>query len=123
MHVHGVEGVDSLEDGYGIGNEELEKCAAAQKVEIRKGDFVIVRTGHMERCLARGSWEGYAGGDAPGLRFETAEWIRRTDMAAITMAALRRFSSARFMISLPLRCQSTRGAPRPPRWDLPGSFD
>ena len=76
-------GVASLEDGYGIGVDELEDCAASQKVEIRKGDFVIVRTGHMERCLASGEWGGYAGGDAPGLRFETADWIRRTDMAAI----------------------------------------
>jgi kynurenine formamidase len=76
-------GVTSLEDGYAISVEELEKTAALQKVEIRKGDFVIVRTGHMERCLAAGEWGGYAGGDAPGLRFETADWIRRTDMAAI----------------------------------------
>jgi kynurenine formamidase len=76
-------GVDSLEDGYGISTAELEKCAAAQGVEIRKGDFVIVRTGHMERCLKAGKWEGYAGGNAPGMRFETAEWIRKTDMAAI----------------------------------------
>src|SRR5258708_5168766 len=76
-------GVDSLEDGYGIGTEELEKCAAAQGVEILKGDFVIVRTGHMERCLKAGKWEGYAGGNAPGLRFETAEWIRKMDIAAI----------------------------------------
>src|SRR5262249_53925023 len=76
-------GVDSFEDGYGIGTDELEACAAAQHVEIRRGDFVIVRTGHMERCLAAGSWGGYAGGNAPGLRFETAEWIRRTDIAAI----------------------------------------
>ncbi len=68
--------VDSLDDGYGISIAELEKCAAAQKVEVRKGDFVIVRTGHMERCLARGSWDGYAGGNSPGLRFETAEWVR-----------------------------------------------
>lgn len=83
LDVARYKGVDSLEDGYGISNAELEKCAAAQGVEVRKGDFVIVRTGHMERCLARGSWEGYAGGSAPGLRFETAEWVRRTDMAAI----------------------------------------
>jgi kynurenine formamidase len=75
--------VDSLKDGEGISVDELEKCAAAQKVEIRKGDFVIFRTGHMERCLASGEWGGYAGGDAPGLRFETADWIRRTDIAAI----------------------------------------
>jgi kynurenine formamidase len=76
-------GVESLEDGYGISTAELEKCAADQGVEIQRGDFVIVRTGHMERCLKAGEWGGYAGGDAPGLRFETAEWIRRTDMAAI----------------------------------------
>ena len=70
-------GVESLDDGYGIGIAELEKCAADQGVEVRKGDFVIVRTGHMERCLNAGKWGGYAGGDAPGLRFETAEWIRQ----------------------------------------------
>ena len=77
LDVARYKGVDSLEDGYGIGTEELEKCAAAQGVEVRKGDFVIVRTGHMERCLKAGKWEGYAGGNAPGLRFETAEWIRQ----------------------------------------------
>src|SRR5262249_12246581 len=75
--------VDWFEDGYGIGTDELQACAEAQHVEILRGDFVIVRTGHMERCLASGSWGGYAGGNAPGLRFETAEWIRSTDIAAI----------------------------------------
>jgi kynurenine formamidase len=76
-------GVESLEDGYGIGTGELEKCAADQGVEIQRGDFVIIRTGHMERCLSSGDWGGYAGGNAPGLRFETADWIRRADIAAI----------------------------------------
>lgn len=76
-------GGDYLADGYGIGIEELESCARKQGVEIRKGDFVIVRTGQMEACLARGDWGGYAGGDAPGLRFETAEWIHRKQIAAI----------------------------------------
>jgi kynurenine formamidase len=55
----------------------------AQGVEIRRGDFVIVRTGQQEACLARGDWAGYAGGDAPGLGFETAYWIRQHDIAAI----------------------------------------
>ena len=32
---------------------------------------------------ARGDWGGYAAGDAPGLRFETAEWIHRKQIAAI----------------------------------------
>src|SRR3984893_753790 len=73
----------SLEDGEGIGIDDLEKCAAAQRLEIRRGDFVIVRTGQMERCLKSGEWGSYAGGDAPGLKFETADWIRSAEIAAI----------------------------------------
>lgn len=76
-------GVDSLADGTPITSADLDGCAAAQGVTIRRGDFVIVRTGHQERCLAAGDWTGYAGGDAPGLAFETAWWIRRHDIAAI----------------------------------------
>ena len=72
-----------LEDGYGIGNDDLDGCAKAQGVEVRRGDFVIVRTGQMENCLARGDWGGYAAGDAPGLRFETAGWIHKKHIAAI----------------------------------------
>ena len=51
-------GVDSLDDGTAIDAEDLDQCAKDQKVEIRRGDFVIYRTGHMERCLAAGDWGG-----------------------------------------------------------------
>ena len=76
-------GVDSLDDGYAIINADLDACAKAQRVDIRKGDFVIVRTGHQERCLKKKDWHGYAGGDAPGVAFETCYWIREHDIAAI----------------------------------------
>ncbi|MGI9520867.1 MAG: cyclase family protein [Hyphomicrobiaceae bacterium] len=76
-------GVDSLQDGEAITIEDLNACSVAQGVEVRKGDFVIVRTGQQERCLQTGNWEGYAGGDAPGLAFETAYWIKNKDIAAI----------------------------------------
>ena len=33
-------GVDTLKDGEGISNDDLDACAQAQKVDIRKGDFV-----------------------------------------------------------------------------------
>ena len=75
--------VDWLEDGYGITNDDLDGTAAAQGVEIREGDFVIFRTGHQKRCIEKGDWLGYAGGDAPGVAFETAYWIRKHDIAAI----------------------------------------
>jgi kynurenine formamidase len=76
-------GAEWLEDGYAITNGDLDGCAKAQNVEIRKGDFVIVRTGQQERCLKQKNWDGYAGGDAPGLAFETCYWIREKDIAAI----------------------------------------
>ena len=72
-----------LKDGEGISNEELNKCARAQNVEIRKGDFVIVRTGQMERCLKEKEWGGYAGGDAPGVMFENCYWCQEKQIAAI----------------------------------------
>jgi hypothetical protein len=62
-----LRGVDWLQDGEGISNDELDQCAKQQNVDVRAGDFVIVRTGQMERCLADGDWGGYAGGDAPGV--------------------------------------------------------
>jgi kynurenine formamidase len=76
-------GVPSLDDGYAITRADLDACAAAQGVEVHKGDFVIVRTGHQERCLATKDWNGYAGGAAPGMAFETCFWLREKDVAAI----------------------------------------
>jgi kynurenine formamidase len=83
LDVARFKGLGSLPDGFGITGADLEACAKAQGVTVRKGDFVIVRTGHQERCLAAGSWSGYAGGDAPGLAFETCFWLRDKDVAAI----------------------------------------
>jgi kynurenine formamidase len=83
LDVARAKGVARLEDGYPITIADLDETARHQKVEVRRGDFVIVRTGQMEDCLARGDWGGYAGGDAPGLAFETCEWIYRKEIAAI----------------------------------------
>lgn len=83
LDVARFKGVDYLDDGYAITSEDLTRCAEAQKMAIRKGDFVIVRTGHQERCLAKKDWSGYAGGNAPGFGFETCFWLREKDVAAI----------------------------------------
>ena len=72
-----------LDDGTAVTCDDLDATAAAQRIEVRRGDFVIVRTGQMEQRLAAGEWGGYAGGDAPGLAFETAEWLHRKEVAAI----------------------------------------
>ena len=83
LDVARFKGLDSLEDGYGITGEDLDKTAQKQGVELMPGDYIVVRTGHMERCLAAGNWDGYPGGDAPGLAFESLEWVQRTQLAAL----------------------------------------
>jgi kynurenine formamidase len=75
--------LDYLEDGTAITIADLEATARSQKVEVRRGDFVIFRTGQMEQRLAAGEWGTYAGGDAPGLAFETCKWIYEKQIAAI----------------------------------------
>jgi len=76
-------GKDALDDGYAITGADLDRTAQAQGLKVKRGDYVIVRTGQMEAKLAAGSWDGYPGGDAPGLAFETLEWIQSNQIAAI----------------------------------------
>ena len=37
----------------------------------------------MERCLAEKEWGGYAGGDAPGVKFENCYWCHEKEIAAL----------------------------------------
>lgn len=83
LDVARAKGLDRLEDGYAITSADLDETAKKQGVEVRRGDYVIVRTGQMEAMLNAGSWDGYPGGDAPGFSFETLEWIQRTQLAAL----------------------------------------
>ena len=78
-----VKGVQYLDDGYPITCADLDEACEKLNVEVKPGDFVIVRTGQMERCLEDGTWDGYAGGDAPGGAFETLDWIHKKQIAGI----------------------------------------
>ncbi len=75
--------VDALPEGYAITAAQLDAVAAYQGVEIRRGDFVIFRTGHMGAKLRAKEWGLYSGGDAPGLALDTADWIAEKKIAAI----------------------------------------
>jgi len=83
LDVARAKGVESLDDGYGITNEDLYTTAKKQNVELKRGDYIIVRTGMMERCQKVGSWDGYPGGDAPGFGFETLDFVKDTQLAAL----------------------------------------
>ncbi|MBT2228168.1 cyclase family protein [Nonomuraea sp. NEAU-A123] len=74
-------GVDSLEPGYAISVEELEATAAAQGVQIQRGDAVLIRTGFLE--ARRHAWSDYAGGAAPGVSLHTAPWFHEREIAAV----------------------------------------
>jgi kynurenine formamidase len=83
-------GVDGeLPDGFAITAEHLERTIAAQgpSAAVGRGDIVVVRTGQLTRArrgvAAGDGWGGYAGGPAPGLSFTTADWLHRTEIAAI----------------------------------------
>jgi kynurenine formamidase len=75
-------GVEWLEPGYAIGEDDLLGCLAAEGVTAGTGDIVLLRTGQMGYCKTHG-WGTYAGGDAPGLSFYTVDWLHRTELAGV----------------------------------------
>jgi kynurenine formamidase len=76
-------GQEILPDGFAVTNELLDQAERHFKVEVRRGDHLLVRTGQMEAMLAAESWDGYPGGDAPGLAFETLDWLHQKQVAAV----------------------------------------
>src|SRR5919198_1314621 len=78
-----VKGVPWLEPGYAITVVDLEAAVRAHRVSVGPGDALLVRTGQMAQCRHRKSWGDYAGGDAPGLSFHTAEWMHARQIAAV----------------------------------------
>ncbi len=73
-------GKECLDDGYGITCDDLDLTAKKQKVEFKRGDYIIVRTGQMERCLQGGKLGRLSRRRRAGLRLRDAG-IRRQDRA------------------------------------------
>jgi len=78
-----LKGVDWLEVGYAVTAADLDAAAEREGVEVGTGDVVLVRTGHIAYCRARGNWGTYAGGDAPGLSLWTVDWLQTHQVAAV----------------------------------------
>jgi kynurenine formamidase len=86
-------GVSSLEEGHGIGPDELDAAAAAHGVEPEAGDVVLVRTGYgavRERYRRRVPDVAAAPGadptsvpHLPGLAESTLPWFRAHDIAVV----------------------------------------
>lgn len=73
-----------LPDGFAITSAHLQATIEAQGESsyVGRGDIVLVRTGQLTRARRVG-WGEYAGGPAPGLSFATADWLCKTDIAAV----------------------------------------
>lgn len=71
-----------LADGFAITEEHLVQTAETQGSAVGRGDIVLVRTGRLARARREG-WGDYAGGASPGLSLTTADWLHRTEIAAI----------------------------------------
>jgi kynurenine formamidase len=84
LDVARYKGVQALDGGYPITEDDLRGCIQTQgeTSAVGTGDIVLVRTGQLDRARVN-SWGTFAGGDAPGLSFWTVDWIQRTEIAAI----------------------------------------
>lgn len=78
-------GVERVEPGYAIKGPLLDACAAAQGVEIRQGDILLVRTGHVPWYYTLEDKLEFWRVGAPGMSIETAQWFFEKEIAAIAM--------------------------------------
>jgi len=74
------QGVEWLEPGYAVTSAELEACAAAQEVEIRSGDILLVRTGFLEYWHSIGEPEVAM---QAGLGLDAVDFIREHDISVV----------------------------------------
>lgn len=82
LDIAALKGVESLDPGYAISTDDLYGAAKRARIEVEEGDVVLVRTGFLGERVRNG-WGEYAGGDAPGLSFDTAPWIHEKRIAAL----------------------------------------
>lgn len=79
-------GRDWLDRGEAVEADDLERCVEAQGVEVREGDFVLVRTGRMGAVAARGVWEDeYSGGVSAGMGMSVADFFCPRNVAAVAI--------------------------------------
>ncbi len=77
--------VERLLPGHAITVRELEACAEAQGVEIRTGDILVIRTGHVPYYYTLADKTPFWTAGAPGLSIETANWLHAKQVAAVAM--------------------------------------
>jgi kynurenine formamidase len=78
-------GIDRIPKGQAIGPADLEATAAAQGVQVRAGDILLIRTGHVPWFYTLADKSEFWKDGAPGLGNACLDWIADHDIAAIAM--------------------------------------
>jgi kynurenine formamidase len=76
IDVAAAKGVDALEPGYEITAADLQEAVAKQGVALRKGDAVLIHTGHGKLW---GVDNAKYNGATPGIGVGAAEWLAKQD--------------------------------------------
>ena len=86
LDVAAARGVPRIEPGHEITTDELDEAAEFGRVEVRSGDIVLIRTGHIQLFHESGA-ESYGFGPdrdgmTPGPGMAAARWFHGNDVAA-----------------------------------------
>ncbi|MBI1396768.1 MAG: cyclase family protein [Betaproteobacteria bacterium] len=80
VDVSRLDGGPFLEAGRSVGPDDIEKCLAAEKMEIRPGDIVLVHTGWGRFYMTDNP--RYLSGE-PGINVAAAQWLTKQGVTAI----------------------------------------
>lgn len=75
-------GVDWLDPEHVIMPDELDRVAAAQRVELRSGDIVLIRTGWRRKFVREGDGRAFLA-EEPGIGLECCGWLHKHEVAAV----------------------------------------
>ena len=75
-------GVQRLPSDYEISVDDLNAACDATGVQIKKGDIILVRTGHIQVFTHDQNRTGFMGMQ-PGLSHHCAEWVYDNSLAAV----------------------------------------
>jgi len=74
-------GVDWLEAPLALGADDLDAMVTTMKVDVRRGDAVLLRSGHMRRRQALGPWDPDLA--SVGLATSAMEWLAQREVALL----------------------------------------
>jgi kynurenine formamidase len=76
-------GVDHLSLDHRITVAELEATLERQRVDVRSGDILLIRTGNLQRARSAGGWDRFTYSDEPGIGLDALPWLREHEIAAV----------------------------------------